>query len=400
MSFNFLSAYKRYAEGNEASPLFHEWAALNTLSCAVSRKVFFDQQYFKIYPNIYVVLVGEPGDKKTTAMSLARGMIQKLEMPIAPPSITLQAISLMMSASNAESKCHLKFMQGTVPIEVTQYSFFASEIVTMLAAGGNPQGLIEFFTDIYDREAFEVMTKNKGTDFINCPYITILACMTPEQTGHLLKERLITGGFSRRCIFVYGRSKIDPIAFPKLHVDQTEAKQACLEHLKKIKRFSCEYKMSPDAHDYFESWYKMKHHQLSMPHPPAFKNWLRSKDTMAIKVAMLLDLADEMSGIISLDHIKSAVHRLDTIEVDLGKVFAGSGKNPLAELASKILSRLEEAPNGLLAKKQIIGSLFDDGDVEAINKALDYLIQVERIERRIVTTPHPAEVIALRKRDL
>ena len=66
---NFLDAYKIFAQGNEASPLFHEWAGINVLSAAVSRRVFFDQNYFKIYANMYVVLVGEPGDKKTTAKS-------------------------------------------------------------------------------------------------------------------------------------------------------------------------------------------------------------------------------------------------------------------------------------------------------------------------------------------
>jgi hypothetical protein len=398
MQTNFLQAYSHYADGNEASPLFHEWAGLNTLSAVVSRKVFFDQKYFLIYPNIYVILVGEPGDKKTTAMSLARTMVQKLEMPLAPPSITKEAISLMMSQSTEGSKCHIKYLNGTLPVEVSQLSFFASEIVTMLAAGGNAQGLIEFFTDIYDRETFEVVTKGKGTDFINCPYITILACMTPEQTGQLLKERLITGGFSRRCIFVYGRSKAAPIAFPELLPTQIEAKQFCIDHLQKVKRYHAKYDFTPDAREYFKQWYETKHRQLSLPHSPAFKNWLRSKDTMAIKVAMLLDLAQGMSGKIDQPTIHDAVLRLDKVEGDIGKVFAGAGKNPLAELASKIISRLEEAPNNRLTKKQIIASMFEDGDMEQIAKAIDYLNQTDIITRGVTGSPNPTEILSLTQR--
>jgi hypothetical protein len=33
---NFLEAYKIFAQGNEASPLFHEWAGINVLSAVVS----------------------------------------------------------------------------------------------------------------------------------------------------------------------------------------------------------------------------------------------------------------------------------------------------------------------------------------------------------------------------
>jgi hypothetical protein len=395
---NFLDAYKIFAQGNEASPLFHEWAGLSALSAVVSRKVFFDQDYFQIYPNIYVVLVGEPGDKKTTAMTLARAMVQKLELPIAPPSITKEAITVLMSATNQDSKCHLKYINGTMPIEVTQLSFFASEIVTMLSAGGNPQGIIEFFTDIYDREAFEVMTKNKGTDLINAPYITILACMTPEQTGQLLKERLITGGFSRRCVFVYGRSKAEPIALPKLTQDQLDAKAFCLEHLQRVKRYHCKYVMDEVGKEFFVKWYAEKHRQLSLPHSAAFKNWLRSKDTMAIKVAMLLDLSYDMKGVLTKELLQDAITRLDATEKDLNKVFAGAGKNPLAELAHKIISRLEEAPQNRLSKKQLLAGLFDDGDMEQIDKALDFLIRTDVVQRGLTQGQPPVEILAMNSR--
>lgn len=377
---NFLDAYKIFAQGNEASPLFHEWAGINVLSAAVSRRIFFDQNYFKIYANMYVVLVGEPGDKKTTALSLARSMVQKVKRPIAPPSATKEAITVLMSAENDKSPCHLNYVDtNNIPKHITHLSFFASEIVTMLSAGGNPQGLIEFFTDIYDREAFEVLTKNKGNDIIDAPYITILACMTPEQTNSLMKDRLITGGFSRRCVFVYGRSKADPIALPQLMPEQLDAKEFCMGHLEKVLKVKGQYEMTQCGKDFFVPWYNMKHRQLSMPHPAAFKNWLRSKDTMLIKLAMLLDCSENMTMKLDADLLRRGVEMLNATEKDLGKVFAGAGKNPLAELAFKVISRLEEAPNKRLMKKQLLAVLFEDGDVEQQEKALDYLIKTDQI---------------------
>lgn len=381
MNNKFLEAYRLYSQGNEAPPIFHDWAALNVLSCAISRRVFFDQAYFKIYPNVYVILVGEPGDKKTTAMVLGRKMVQKVERPIAAPSATKEAITQLMSSSNEESKCRLKYLDGTLPKTITHLSFFASEIVTMLSAGGNPQGLIEFFTDIYDREAFEVLTKNKGNDIIDAPYITILACMTPEQTGQLLKERLITGGFSRRCVFVYGRSKAKPIALCEFVPEQLDAKNFCMEHLKKVMAYKGEYKLSDDGRVFFIDWYAKKHMQLSLPHTAPFKNWLRSKDTMLLKIAMLLDLGNELTGIITEDTLREGLQMLDDTEKDLNRVFAGAGKNPLAELAFKILSRIEEAPDKTITRKQLLASLYDDGDLDQIDKAVHYLVTTDQLAR-------------------
>lgn len=380
---NFLEAYKIFAQGNEASPLFHEWSGINVLSSAVSRRIFFDQNYFKIYANMYVVLVGEPGDKKTTALSIARSMVQKVKRPIAPPSATKEAITVLMSAENDKSPCHINYVDGVIPRHITHLSFFASEIVTMLSAGGNPQGLIEFFTDIYDREAFEVLTKNKGNDIIDAPYITILACMTPEQTGQLLKERLITGGFSRRCVFIYGRSKAEPIPRPEMLPEQIEAQTFCMDHLAKVLKHKGEYKMTPCGEIFFDKWYRQKHRQLSMPHPAPFKNWLRSKDTMLIKLAMLLDCSEGMSMELSGELLQRGVHMLDATEKDLNKVFAGAGKNPGAELAFKIVSRLEEAPNKRLNKKQIVAAVFEDGPMDEIEKALTYLTTIDQVSQGI-----------------
>lgn len=380
---DFISDYMLFTSGGEASPLYHTWGALSSLSAVVSRKVFFDNCVCKLYPNLYVILVGEPGDGKSTAMSMARRLVQQMEMPIAPPSITLQQISVLMSMTNEESKCHLKFIANNMPMEISHFSFFANEIITMLSAGGNPSGLITFFTDIYDQEAYEVATKNKGTDVILSPYITMLACMTPEQTGQLLKEKLITGGFSRRGIFVWGKRHGSPVALPKNTPEQVEARIKCLAHLRKVKAYTKEYKLSPCGEAFFVPWYNEKYKQMALPHTNVYKNWLRTKDSQLIKVAMLLDLAGDMTGILTETYFRKSLQMLDDVELHLNKVLAGAGRNPLAEIAYKIIARIEEAPDQVLSKKQIIAALWEDGDIEQTEKALDYLIRTDKLKREL-----------------
>ena len=382
---SFLRNYEIFSSGNEASPWFHKWGAYSVLSAVVSRKIWFDQQYFKIYPNLYVVLVGEPGDKKTTALNIARGMVQKIDLPIAPPSMTKESLTLFMSQDNKDSPCNIITSIDGTPTEISHLSIFASEIVTMLKAGGNPEGMIEFLTDIYDREVFEVMTKNKGHDLIVGPYITIFACMTPEQTGQMLKQAIISGGFSRRCIFVYGRSKAEPVPFPTMTPEQVQAHKDCMAHLAKVKKFRGEYQMTEDAKVFFKKWYDKKHLMLSQPNSHVYKNWLRSKDTMLIKVAMLIDVAENMTKMITVDHLTRALEMLDSVDPELNRVFAGAGRNILAELASKIITRCAEAPNHRLPKKQIIASMFNDGDVDEITKAIDYLVATGKAKRDFLT---------------
>lgn len=393
---NFIEAYELFASGNEASPTFHTWGAIGTLSAVIGRRIWFDQTYYKVYPNMYVVFVGEPGDKKTTALNVARGLVQKTDTPISPPSITKEALTLLLSKSNEKSPCLKLTTIDNVVHEFAHLSIFASEIVTMLSAGGNPIGMIEFLTDIYDREIFEVATKNKGTDMIVGPYITLMACMTPEQTGQMLKQSIITGGFSRRVVFVYGRSKPLGIPFPELTQDQRDAKELLLDMLLKLKDWNGQFTMTPEAKTYFARWYQQKHLELNKPHPAAHKNWLRSKDVVLIKVCMLLVVAEfGMKNEIDLSHLLKGIEMLDKVEPDIGRIFAGAGRNVGADIAHKVLKCVEETPTKQMNKKQLLALMFNEGNQKEIDEALDFLITTNKLERRIQPGPPQMEFLVV-----
>lgn len=390
---NFIELYELYASGNEASPTFHTWGAIGTLSAVIGRRIWFDQTYYKIYPNTYVVFVGEPGDKKTTAMNVARGLVQKTKTPLSPPSITKEALTQLMSQSNEKSPCLKQTTIDNTVHEFAHLSIFASEIVTMLSAGGNPVGMIEFLTDIYDREIFEVATKNKGTDMIVGPYITVMACMTPEQTGSLLKQSIITGGFSRRVIFIYGKSKPVGVPFPELSKEQQEAKVTMLDMLNKLETWRGAFHMTPEARSYFSAWYQLKHQELAKSHPAVHKNWLRSKDVILIKVCMLLVVAEfQMKNEIELRHLLQGIKMLDKIEPDIGRVFAGAGRNVGADLAHKTLKCLEEAPGQSLNKKRLLALMYNEGNTKEIDEAVEFLVTTNRV-RRLADPNQPAVVI-------
>jgi hypothetical protein len=383
---DFVHAYTHFADGNEAPPIFHKWGALATISSVMSRRIWFDQQYYKIYPNMYIVFVGEPGDKKTTALSISRRFSQLAFVPVAPPSITKEAMTKLLNSTNDKSPHLIKITkvtdEGEFLEEVAQMSLYASEIVTMLSAGGNPIGIVDFLTDIFDRDVFEVVTKNQGTDVIKNPYITLLGCMTPEQTGQMLKQTIITGGFSRRCIFVFGRSKTTGVPFPELTESQKAAEAFLIESLTNMRKVRGEFKMSPAAKDHFIKWYHAKHRQLQQPGPAATKNWLRSKDVQAIKVAMLLTVSQfDESRIISIETLRKAIEMLDNIEPDLGKVFSGAGRNIANELAEKIILRIEETPQKTLPKKQLLALMFSEGSYQELNDAFNFLIETGKVRK-------------------
>lgn len=123
---SFLTDYLTYTSGNEAPKLFHVWSGLSVLSSLVSRRVWLQQGIFTWYPNLYVVMVGEPGNGKSTALDIAKAVIRaQKDVPLAADAMTVQALLRHMSEEGSPCKksfsllCpHTQIVRRANPVEI------------------------------------------------------------------------------------------------------------------------------------------------------------------------------------------------------------------------------------------------------------------------------------------
>ena len=64
------------------------------------------------------------------------------------------------------------------PVRYSQLSIFANEFVNLLNSGGNPIGMIDLFTDVWDQEVFRVETKIATPRLTTCSVVHILDIVT------------------------------------------------------------------------------------------------------------------------------------------------------------------------------------------------------------------------------
>ena len=377
----YLENYAIYSGGNEAPPIYHKWAGICSLSSFVSRKVWIDQGFFTVFPNLYVIFVGNPGNGKSTAMKIGRDLVRELDpefCPIVPSSITKE--SLTQDVGDAGGKYLKSYEYDGEHIPYTPINIYANEIVTLL--GSNPIGMIEFFTDIWDeKDVFESNTKNKGKDKVVKPSVNLCGCMTPEITGNLLKENIISGGFARRCIFVYGTRRGNPVPFPTITKEQIEARNACLEWGKELTSTVGEFSWHPKARELFETWYKENHDFVQNNTDVWLNGYYTSKNALVIKVAALLALGESTNLTLQTNHIQQALDLLAETEVDMHKVFAGTGRNAESGIATKIMAMINSAPSGKVPQKKVLSVLYDHGTYDEIERATTHLIGTDQLDR-------------------
>jgi Protein of unknown function (DUF3987) len=369
---SFLRNYSIFTADNEAPQIFHFWSAMSALSAIVSRRVSLSFDYFSIYPNLYVVLVGAPGTRKTTAMNISKEFVYTIgDIPFSAECQTKQSICQDMALNCQKSYTDEK---GKV-VSYTPYTIFSTELSHFLGHASAKE-MVDFLTTIWDAKFYDTKTKNKGNDIIMGPYLSMIACTTPDWIRGWMREDVITGGFSRRALFVYFTGKTKRIPSPKITGEMEKARDYCIAWGQKLKEVNGVFKLTSSALKFYEEWYI----NLAIPQDIT-GGYYESKHIQMFKVAMLIALSESATELIlDVHHLKLALAQLDLMEKNLLRVFQGIGRNELSAIAAKVLDYLA-MNNGQMSELSLKLLLFRDASSNETFEVMRHLEETGRIAR-------------------
>lgn len=334
----FIENYLKYVEKTEQHHTYTLFSCLTCLSAIVGRKVWLDLGAFQIWPNLYTVLVGPPAARKSSSIFLMADVLRLIrdnsdDIPIASEAITKE--KLVIDVEEQERRIPNVPPQYKMHDTYAPMTILASELSQFL--GTASLNMVDFLTDVYDRPDYDSRTKNKGDVFITGPYITLIAGTTPSWITTYLKEDIITGGFSRRCLFILEDGPPKRIAFPEL---DKEARQACIDYGKKLKKVFGPMELAPEAKEFYGAWYEKYH----IPEDETISGYYGSKHVQMLKIAQLISLSESTELKFEKRHMEFALGILDLIEQKLPDVFKSVGRNDLNAAAVKIEGLLRRAP--------------------------------------------------------
>jgi hypothetical protein len=223
--------------------------------------------------------------------------------------------------------------------------------------------MIEFLTDIYDRKYFDASTIKRGLEKIPNPCINILACETADWIVDRLKSKVVTGGFSRRMLYVYvlrPTNTNDIVCIPRPVVTDTArlAKERVLRQLEKIPSCVGEFVWTPDGERAFDNFYRET--KFSFNEDPVIQGYRETKDVQLLKLCMLLALAEENPRLqITEPLITQGLAVLDTVEENLAKLSVAAGRNELAVPMQRVTEILAQN-NGIMPEKKLMQKLLRD----------------------------------------
>lgn len=363
---SFIRDYLIYADGDEVPKMFHLWGAYVCLSAAIGRKVWKAWGDNAIYPNLYVMYVGDAGNGKSWAMGKVKrvltavpGMTEQFSSSIETP----QALIRRMVGDDSKTppvqglgKFPVKWPDG-VTRDSHHAIIMASEFINYISL--QDKEWVNVLNDIYDTDNYHYHTLAQGAMInVTGPYITMLGALTTEVSNDLQKQRIVATGFARRTLFQYGeRQWHAPVSEPTFTPEQAKAKARAIERLRELRQLGGEFQWADESvAKWWTKWYE--DHTRSVPKKsPQVKSWFSSKPVQVLKLAMLTSLADSSDLKIREIDLQIAIEQLGNLELDLHKVFGGAGRNELASIGVKITEYLTTL-NEVIFWKTLYGQTF------------------------------------------
>lgn len=386
---NFLQAYHIYSSGNEAPVYFHDWAAFAVLSACAGPNLWLDMGIIgNIQPNLYIMYVTPPGIAKSTAKDIAKRLLckistQKYPIPLAPESCSKEAFIKHMA--DEKSPCRMSYEFQSKHRKYTKCIILSDEFINLVQVGGDPLGWIQLLTQIYNPQpSFEGSTISRGTVDLPFPYITLLGCMTPDLTKALINDNALSGGFSRRVIYLYANRSGDPVPIPKKTEAQIEAEQFLINRGRQIQNLSGLFKFTDEALKCYEAWYLQNHAAKQSAGSVAVANFLQSKAQQILKVAMLARLSYSDELLIDVDDFNLAEALVHQSQQHIDTIFAGVGRNPHAATMAGIQQFIKfhcEKPPHYVLRKKVYANFLAHAQQKEIDTLIDQMTAIEQIKQ-------------------
>lgn len=341
---SWLKAYIDHQRHSESPIQFHFWTGVATLAGALRRKVWIDQRHFQWTPNMYIVLCGPPGvAAKSTSLRAGLSLLEGVkDVKLGPASTTWQALIKSLSDS------HQTFTPtgSDQPLKSCSLTIGVAELGTFL----DPQNreMVDWLTHMWDgqKEVFRREIKLDGMTTLYNPWVNLIACTTPSWLKANFPEGLIGGGLTSRIVFVYGDKKRQLIAYPSREIESETYKdeELCLLHdLKQIAELCGEYKLTEEAFEWGDAWYR---HHLNGGLPAhlassRFEGYVHRKQAHVHKLAIVFAASQRNELVITKADLIAAEEHMTALEKDMLTVFSSIGVSTAANITSEVVKSIQ-----------------------------------------------------------
>lgn len=325
---SFIDKYYEYARDNFVPDKFWYWSGISAVAAALERKVFVRGPSFTTYPNIFVLLVGSPGDGKSTALNKCRSLLRDVQenpIRVLPEQMTqAKFIDLLTTPQTLE-------IPGTSKILYHSSVYLSFSEASNSALENIHGSFVNTITDFYDcPPVWGRATMKHGEHELKNVCVNLLAGCTFSYLSDLVNAKSIMGGFASRALYV---AQVDGfernVSFESSFGDTANSakdkmREELLVDLDRIHSLKGAYRFTPEAKKVWEKWFNENDKRKRELESEIMQSLLARKSTNVLKLAMIVSASEGNSMEITPEHWYKAVDLADATQKDIAQMFMKS----------------------------------------------------------------------------
>lgn len=381
---NWIDEFIETTEHINSPQLFRKWAAISIIACAMERKVWVHTLGSNLFPNLYIILVADPGIGKTEVTWRAREYIQSLEgHHLANSSIT--AAALIDDLADATRRI-VRPTEDPPILMFNSLSIIANELGVLLPAY-EPE-FMNILQDLYDCKAYSQRRRHmKGEPIkINMPQLNILAACTPDYLRSTLPVGAWDQGFLSRSILVYsGERKLRGL-FDVL--DEELISPKLKERLAKIGNMVGQFRFTEEAATTINNW----HMSGNEPRPehPKLHHYSTRRTAHALKIAMAVSAGENERLVITKDNVMRSIDLLVEVEGYMPEIFksmsAGGDSKVIEDAWFYLFEMYQRGGRKPIPEYRLITFLQERTPAHNVMRIVEVMVNMKLVEMRLERT--------------
>lgn len=382
---NWIDTYMDYVSDTESAKIFHKWVAISTLASVLQKKVKLELGRLKYFPNLYIILVSEPGiAKKSQAISYGTELLKEIDtVHTSASSITREALieDLEMAVSTCELPSGDMFLH-------TSYSVISPEFEIFLGQKTDNAKIITLLTDLFDTSDVKpwiYRTKGSGTYELPAVFLNLIGATTPDSLASSLPVAAIGGGLCSRMVYVWADRGEKKNYKPEMGARELDLKAKLIHDLSEIHKICGCYTMSQDCELKWKNWYESFDEQdpSRICQDNKFRLWYSRKPLMIVKVGMIHAASESSTRIVEWRHLQRAIDDIESTEISMAKTFRSIGKSSSATELDQVIETVKKYK--YITEEKLMQIFWKDLDDSQFDSIMNTAVRMGMIERKFAS---------------
>lgn len=375
---DFFKSYFEYALVGKSEPpaLFHRWTAVSIVAALLGRNSYLPFGHSKVFPNQYIMLMGSPGTRKSSALNVGVNLLRDTGYNrFSSDSTSKQRMLMDMKQTDA-----LLIEQGVEALTLDE----PSEIFVAIGEftdfiGMNNMDFVTMLTNLYDCPNSYSNPKITSTSVeVHKPVVNILGGNTAQGFALAFPPEALGNGFLSRLILVHGETSGRKVTFPP--APDLLLKANLINHLKEVKiSIQGEFSITKEAQEVCDVIYNS---DIEID-DARFRHYQQRRFAHLLKISLAISASDLRMTVGTSDILKANTLLYNT-ERKMPKALGEFGKSKNSDVNNAIMEILNIATKPLTVQdlfKKVSQDISKQTDLIEVMKNLTNADKIEIVSK-------------------